>query len=165
MIKASFDPVVDARTRILVLGSLPGDMSLRRAEYYGNPRNQFWALMEAVLATELTTLPYAARLARLLRAGVGLWDVIRSATRAGSLDAAIRDHRPNALAQLAASLPDLRLVAFNGGKAGLIGRKQLPPGFAPDLVTLPSSSPAHTLAFAAKRAAWLRLRAALDTTG
>ena len=90
VIKRSFAPVVDANTRILVLGSLPGEASLRAAQYYANPRNQFWRLMEPVVEGPLTDLPYEARLATLLSAGVGLWDVIRSANRAGSLDADIR---------------------------------------------------------------------------
>ncbi|MDB5482599.1 MAG: DNA-deoxyinosine glycosylase, partial [Caulobacteraceae bacterium] len=116
---------MDANTRILILGSLPGEVSLRQAQYYAHPRNQFWRLMESVVAAPLTDLPYETRLATVLSAGVGLWDVIQSANRAGSLDANIRGHQPNALAALVATLPSLGVVAFNGGKASGLGRKQL----------------------------------------
>jgi hypoxanthine-DNA glycosylase len=160
--KSSFPAVVDPKTRVLILGSLPGEASLARGQYYAHPQNQFWRLVEAVTGVELAARPYAARLATLLDRGVGLWDVIRQARRAGSLDAAIRDHQPNALPALLATLPDLRAVAFNGATASTIGRKVL--GEAPGvvLITLPSSSPAHTLAFDRKRAAWLALRPFLD---
>ncbi|MFX8289488.1 hypothetical protein ABTL40_19050, partial [Acinetobacter baumannii] len=94
---------------------------------------------------------YDARLARLAVRRVGLWDIYAEAVRRGSLDAAIRDGRPNDLAGLCARLPGLRLVAFNGLKAAA-GARLLPPG-VPHVV-LPSSSPAHTLAYDAKRQAW-----------
>jgi TDG/mug DNA glycosylase family protein len=158
-VKSSFPPVTDARTRVLVLGSLPGEVSLAQAQYYANPRNQFWRLMEDVTGLALVGLDYDARLLALKSARVGLWDVIQSAERSGSLDAAIRAHRPNALAAFTATLPDLRAVAFNGAKAAEIGRKALAGGrFGGELITLPSSSPAHAVPFESKRAPWLRLR-------
>ena len=152
--KASFSPVADARTRLLVLGSLPGEISLRRAQYYGNPRNQFWRLMEVVIGLPLVELGYEDRLATLLAAGVGLWDVIASAERRGSLDIDIRSHVPNRLEDFAATLPRLRAVAFNGGKSAAIGLRQLGAARAYELIALPSSSPAHTLAFERKLAEW-----------
>ncbi|HEY1043446.1 MAG TPA: DNA-deoxyinosine glycosylase [Telluria sp.] len=152
--KRGFPPVVDARTRILILGSLPGDLSLANAQYYGNPRNAFWRLVSDLAGTDLVPLAYAGRLEALLASGIGLWDVIAEARRAGSLDVRIRERRDNDLLALAASLPLLHTIAFNGGTAARIGRKLL--GNAPvyRLIELPSSSPAHTLPFDAKRAQW-----------
>lgn len=156
--KSSFAAIVDGRTRLLVLGSLPGEISLRAAQYYAHPQNQFWRLMGAVIGADLAGASYEARLAGLLSHGVGLWDVVRSASRKGSLDTAIRDHQPNALAELAATLPALVAIAFNGGAASKIGRQTLGPDPLWTLVSLPSSSPAHTLRFEAKLAHWLALR-------
>lgn len=158
MLKHSFPAVADGRTRLLILGSLPGEVSLARAQYYAHPANQFWRLMEAVIEAPLAAAPYAARLAALQAAGVGLWDVVRSARRTGSLDQAIRDHQPNPVAEFAASLPALQAIAFNGAKASAIGRAQLAGEVAPALVTLPSSSPAHAVPFERKLAAWTELR-------
>ncbi|MGI4879719.1 MAG: DNA-deoxyinosine glycosylase [Janthinobacterium lividum] len=158
---ASFAPVVDARTRVLILGSLPGVQSLAAGRYYAHPQNAFWRLTGSVIGVDLIALDYPDRLAALLAAGIGLWDVIATARRDGSLDGAIRDVEGNDLAALIASLPDLRLVAFNGQKAAAIGARLLQPS-APHL-TLPSSSPAHTMPFAAKAAAWAELRPALAT--
>src|SRR5919206_121626 len=80
-VKRSFPPIADAATRVLVLGSLPGEESLARGQYYANPRNHFWRLIGAVIGAELVTLPYEARLEALLAAGIGLWDTVGAATR------------------------------------------------------------------------------------
>ena len=160
-IKRSFAPVVDGDTRLLVLGSLPGEQSLAQARYYANPRNQFWHLMGAVIDRDLAALDYPARLRALLDAQVGLWDVVASAVRSGSLDASIRSHQPNPLAELAATLPRLAAVAFNGGTAARIGRKLLSDRPDLSLIALPSSSPALTLPLAEKQARWLPLRASI----
>ena len=157
-LKRSFPPVADERTRVLVLGSLPGEESLARQRYYANPRNHFWRLMSAVTGAELVPLDYGARLQALLDAGVGLWDSVGTALRDGSLDAAIRDHIPNALADLARSLPELKAVGFNGGTSARIGMKALAGATEAALIVLPSSSPAYTLAFEKKLEAWLQLK-------
>ncbi|CAN7541982.1 DNA-deoxyinosine glycosylase [Caulobacter sp. LjRoot300] len=160
--KSGFPPVVDASTRVLILGSLPGEASLAAGQYYGNPRNAFWRLMEGVLDTPLVALAYETRLAALLARGVGLWDVIAEAERPGSLDAAIRDPAANDLVALIDTLPALRAVAFNGGTAAKLGDKLIL-GRLPTLA-LPSSSPAHAArSFEQKAALWNRLRAFLPT--
>jgi hypoxanthine-DNA glycosylase len=156
-LKRSFPPVVDEHVRVLVLGSLPGEESLARSQYYANPRNQFWRLIGEVVERDLAALPYDARLDTLLSCRVGLWDVVGSASRSGSLDTAIRGHKANDLAAFVETLPHLRAVAFNGGTSARIGAKQLA-GALPARVPLPSSSPAYTLPFTDKRSAWLELR-------
>jgi hypoxanthine-DNA glycosylase len=156
-IKRSFPPVADARTRVLILGSLPGEVSLARAQYYAHPQNQFWRLVGPVIGADLQGLAYAERLAALQAARVGLWDVIGTASRKGSLDAAIRDHQANPLAKFVDTLPALRAVAFNGAKAATLGRKLL--ADRPDLalIALPSSSPAYTMSLSLKAADWAQL--------
>ena len=157
-LKRSFGPVVDARTRLLILGSLPGDRSLAERQYYAHPANRFWELVGAVIDRDLRTLAYPGRLAALLAAGVGLWDSVASARRQGSLDAAMRDTSANNLTGLLVRLPALRAVAFNGAASARLGRAQLGP-VAVTLIDLPSSSPAHArLSLAGKRERWLALR-------
>jgi len=140
--KSSFPPVIDPDVRLLVLGSLPGERSLAEQRYYAHPRNRFWHLIGLAIGRDLEPLEYSQRLAALLDAGVGLWDVIGSARRQGSLDAAIREAEHNPLVELAASLPRLRAVAFNGATSARIGMAQLG-GIGLSLVPLPSSSPAN----------------------
>lgn len=154
----SLPPVVRLDCRLLVLGSLPGAASLAAARYYAHPRNRFWQLMGAVLEKDLEARPYAARLETLQSAGVGLWDVVGTAHRPGSLDSAIRNAQANDLEQLMATLPRLRAIAFNGAKShalgtGLLGHLPVP------RIRLPSSSPANArMPHDAKLAAWISLR-------
>lgn len=158
--KRGFPPVVDAKTRVLILGSLPGDASLAAGQYYGHPRNGFWRLMEGVIGAPLVALPYEDRLALLLTHGIGLWDVIAEARRPGSLDAAIRDPAANDLIALIQTLPALRLVAFNGGTAAKLGARLVGDRIATQ--ALPSSSPAYAAqSFEDKARAWAVLATAL----
>lgn len=158
----AFPPVVDANTRLLILGSLPGRQSLDARQYYANPGNGFWALVGAVIGVDLRTLPYPERLEALLAHQVGLWDTIAEAARRGSLDSAIRDPQPRDLAAMTATLPALTTIAFNGVKAAQIGLKQL--GAAAEryrMLTLLSSSGACAVRAEVKRADWMRLRESL----
>lgn len=153
-VKAHFPPVVDSRTRLLILGSLPGDASLKAGQYYGHPQNGFWRLIGGVIGIDLVVLPYPERLEALEAAGVGLWDVVASAVRPGSLDGAIRNAEAADLNQLIDALPALNAVAFNGGTAARLGRRNLTPRPDLRLIDLPSSSPAYTRPLAEKAAAW-----------
>lgn len=162
MLRRAFSPVVDDHTRLLILGSLPGDASLRAAQYYAHPRNGFWALIGGVVDEDLVALPYEQRLARLLAHGVGLWDVIASAERAGSLDAAIRSPEAADLRGLVAGLPQLRAIGFNGGLSARMGRRVLASITDVALIDLPSSSPAYVRPLADKAAAWSVLRSMLN---
>lgn len=153
-----FGPVVDAQTRLLVLGSLPGEKSLVLREYYGNPQNRFWWLMSEVTGVDLLRLDYASRLEALLEQRVGLWDVVAEAQRSGSLDSRIRDRNDNDLLALLANLPALTTIAFNGGTAARLGLKVLSRHAARyRIVQLPSSSPAYTLPYAEKSRLWQAL--------
>lgn len=160
--KYSFPPVVDRQVRLLVLGSLPGERSLAEQRYYAHPQNQFWRLISPAAGRDLPPLDYDARLTALLDAHIGLWDVVASARRTGSTDAALREVEGHDIAALAATLPDLRAIAFNGGTAFRTGAKQLGRGAARyAIVALPSSSPLHTVAFERKLPPWEALAALL----
>lgn len=156
--KASFAPVVDQRTHTLILGSLPGEVSLAQSQYYANPQNKFWKLLSDVTGVELAGLPYAERLPRLLEHGVGLWDVVAEAHREGSLDSNIRNQITNDLLSLIATLPQLKTIGFNGGTAARIGLKLLKQHAQQyRIVLLPSSSPAYTKPYQEKLAGWRQL--------
>jgi hypoxanthine-DNA glycosylase len=137
-----------------VLGTLPGEESLRAQRYYAHPRNLFWRLIGGAIGRDIESLDYEHRVAALREARIGLWDTIASARREGSLDTAIREIEHNPLAELVATLPELRAVAFNGAKSAGIGMKLLA-GCGVELVPLPSSSPAHAaMRFAEKARLW-----------
>ncbi|MCC6660024.1 MAG: DNA-deoxyinosine glycosylase [Phycisphaerales bacterium] len=87
--KHGFGPLADARSRTLILGSLPGEESLRIGQYYANAGNQFWTIIEGVYG-EPAGATYAERIAFLRGKALALWDVLRSAERDGSSDRRIR---------------------------------------------------------------------------
>jgi TDG/mug DNA glycosylase family protein len=146
--------------RVLVLGSAPSVLSLQKQEYYGNPRNAFWPLMAELLERPAGE-DYAARTLMLLEARIALWDVLASAERPGSLDAAIVATTAvvNDFEAFFAGHPQVRAVYFNGRTARafwdrrVMGSQALPAGLA--LTTLPSTSPANAaLTVAEKVAVW-----------
>ena len=135
---------------------------MAEARYYAHPQNRFWHLVGKLIEVDLPALAYEQRLAALNAHRIGLWDVIASAKREGSLDTAIRDPQANPLREFTDSLPDLRAVAFNGAAAARIGRQLLDAAdFA--LVPMPSSSPAYAaMPLAQKQQAWMGLRKFLN---
>jgi hypoxanthine-DNA glycosylase len=149
-------PVVAATARLLILGSFPGEASLAAAQYYAHPRNQFWRLVGDVLDEPLHELAYDGRLARLRERGIALWDTLVACRREGSLDAAIRDPVRGEIETITSAAPRLVAVAFNGTTAGKAAPAWAAAGLA--TIVLPSSSPAHTLAFERKSHAWRALR-------
>lgn len=140
-------PVVGRTAHLLILGSMPGRLSLARQQYYAHPGNRFWSLMRDLL--DVGQEDYEARVAALRRAGVALWDVLDLCVRPGSLDAAIEPESevPNDLAGFVARHPELEAIAFNGRKAAQAYRRHVEPtGAVPTsvaLLELPSTSPAN----------------------
>ena len=154
-VKFGLPPVAGRDARLFLLGSLPGDASLAARRYYAHSTNQFWRLLGLAIGEELRPLSYEARLERLAARRIGLWDVIASASRKGSLDQAIRDAAHNRIEHLLHDFPDLQAIAFNGATAAAAGRKLIgnaPPGIS--LIDLPSSSAANTTRFDDKAQAW-----------
>ncbi len=155
----SFGPVADANATRLILGSMPGVASLRAGEYYAHPRNLFWRILGELLGMD-PGMPYAGRIAALTASGIALWDVLKSCTRAGSLDTAIEKDSivPNDFATFFARHPRVRRVYFNGTTAEMVYRRRVLPNIqlgALEYQRLPSTSPAHAaLSYADKLAAW-----------
>ena len=157
-VKSGLPPIARPDARLFILGSLPGDASLAAQRYYAHPTNQFWRLLGAAIGDDLQALSYEARLERLADRRIGLWDVIASARRPGSLDQAIRLAENNRIEHLRRDFRELQAIAFNGNTAALIGRRligETPRGLT--LLDLPSSSAANTVGFADKRSTWSRL--------
>jgi double-stranded uracil-DNA glycosylase len=146
-------PSLDRNTRVLILGSFPGEASLQAQQYYAHPRNQFWDLLSAVLGVDLRKLDYPDRLRALKARHIGLWDVIAACAREGSLDSAIRNAQANDFAMLKHQCPKLHLVCFNGKTSGKLEPQFAHAGFR--TLVLPSSSPANAQwSFEQKLAAW-----------
>ena len=153
-VKSGLPPIARGDAMLFILGSLPGDASLSARRYYAHPTNQFWRLLGQAIGEELQALGYAERLQRLAERRIGLWDVIASASRRGSLDQSIRGAAHNRVEQLRHDFPELRALAFNGSTAAAAGRRMLGAADGLTLIELPSSSAANTRPFADKAEAW-----------
>ena len=152
-------PVTGPEPRILILGSFPSVLSLARGEYYGNPKNRFWTVMEELFAIP-AALPYPERTQRLTQEKVALWDVVRGCTREGSADSRIRNPVPNDIAGFVRTHPSLRLIVLNGSTAGHLYHRLTETPAIPS-VTLPSTSPANAaMPFAEKVRQWEMVRTA-----
>lgn len=142
----SFPPVIDERSTVLVLGSMPGTASLEKHQYYGHPRNHFWPVVYGLFGREPDP-DYASRLDFAREHGIALWDVIAACLREGSLDSNIRDAVPNDLPGLLENYPGIRALAFNGSKSYATYMKHFaehPATARTEHLRLPSTSPIPT---------------------
>ena len=148
-------PRSDARAHTLILGSFPSEASLKAQQYYAHRQNQFWRIVGALIGQPLYEMEYEARWSHVQAAGIAVWDVYATCEREGSLDSDIRLGVANDFAQLRSWAPDLKRVCFNGQTAAKFQR--LLTGMGHEVVVLPSTSPAYTLAFEKKLARWRTL--------
>ena len=147
-----------------MLGTLPGEESLRRREYYAHPRNLFWPIVFA-LFDEQPSPRYEDRIAFVLGRQIGLWDMVAAGHRLASADSTIREEQPNTIDTLLDTHPGIRAVAFNGSTALRLHDRYFVrrPGLT--YLGMPSTSPAHArLGFAEKLGRWRAVREALDRT-
>ena len=156
-------PIENPSARVLILGSMPGEASLRAGQYYAHPQNLFWRILGEVVGFD-RDVPYDDRLRMLVAADIALWDVIASCHRKGSLDSDIAADslQPNDFAAFFATHREIECVLFNGAKAEASFRRHVVPSLEARVITylrLPSTSPANaSVSYARKLAAW---RAAL----
>lgn len=151
----SFPPLIDKRSEILILGSMPGVESIQRQQYYAHSRNQFWKIIYAIFSVELEE-GYEQKLEFLKKKRIALWDVIASCNRDGSLDVNIKEETANDFSNLFQEYTMLKGVFFNGAKAyetykklvGMRAESKI------DFVKLTSTSPANTKNFAQKFEEW-----------
>lgn len=154
---SSFKPIINKECKILILGSIPGEESLRKQQYYGYPRNHFWKIMFTIFNTEFTD-DYDEKTTFLLKNNIALWDVIQNCEREGSLDSNIKNPIPNDINGLLLKYPNIKLICFNGKKAEESFKRYVQKGLErKDIktISLPSTSPANTMKFEDKLKIWI----------
>lgn len=164
-LKHGFAPVAGSDARVLILGSMPGDVSLQQQQYYAHPRNAFWKIMARLLGFDVEA-DYHARTQALLQHRIALWDVLQACERRGSLDSAIVGSSivSNDFGGFFAQHPAIDRVFFNGRKAETEFRRRVMPTLQYELrcQRLPSTSPAMAgMTFEQKLEAW---RVVVQTT-
>ncbi len=144
MKKEGFKPVVDKNTEVLILGTMPGDLSIQTGEYYANPKNQFWKIIFKKYNNGISEYNYETKINLLLNHKIGLWDVLIKAERLGSLDSNIQKEEINNFEDLFNEFPKVTTIVFNGQKAAeyFRGFKAIPND--KNYYTLPSTSSANT---------------------
>lgn len=152
----SFPPIIDEKSKILILGSIPGVKSLEEQEYYAHPQNQFWKLMFQIFG-ESFSVDYQEKINLLKRNKIALWDTIESCEREGSLDTKIKNETGNSIAELLSQYPNIQMIICNGQKAHKNVVKQLGKEYHLPIILMPSTSPAHTMKLEQKLAQWQRI--------
>lgn len=149
-----YRPIIDERSRILVLGTMPSVRSLEEGFYYAHPRNAFWPIVAEAFGRELPrTVEEKTRL--ILENHLALWDVAGSCIREGSLDSAIREAETNDFSALFHAYPGIEKVLLNGGTAWNMYRRLDAAELRP-YVQMPSTSPAYTIKYEEKLRIWKR---------
>lgn len=138
----SLNPIIDTRSQVLILGSMPGKESLAKNQYYANPRNQFWEIVFSILELEIPP-DYRGKVAVLKEHKIALWDVIHECERTGSLDSSIEQEEPNNFQGLFEFYPNIQFVGFNGSKVFNVFRRQIGLGILSgiEIGRFPSTSP------------------------
>jgi double-stranded uracil-DNA glycosylase len=154
----SFNPIADQSASMLILGSIPGVLSLKANQYYAHPRNAFWRIMANICGFDVAQ-PYENRTKALKASGIALWDVLHSCVRSGSLDSAIQagSREPNDFKSFFSDHPNIKLVGFNGKEAEKSFNRYVLPSLSItniSFVSLPSTSPAHAVSLEKKVELW-----------
>jgi TDG/mug DNA glycosylase family protein len=155
-----FPPIASRSARVLILGTMPSEASLRARQYYAHPQNGFWRILGETVGFDPSG-PYEIRTAAVCSAGIAVWDVLTSCVRAGSMDSAIEAASvvPNDFAGFLAEHPLIQRICFNGATAEALFVRYVRPRLAADpamrYLRLPSTSPANArLRFPDKLRAW-----------
>lgn len=162
----SFDPIINENSKILILGTMPGEESLRKQQYYGHPRNHFWKVIYNLFGGKLEE-DYLARKRYLITHSIALWDVLEGCEREGSLDIDIKNPMPNRIPQLLSTYPNVKHLFFNGAKAEALFKKFHKDFYKNNMnkmTRLPSTSPAHTVAFEEKLKQWMKIKEVLTAS-
>jgi hypoxanthine-DNA glycosylase len=154
MKRTSFPPIVDDNSKILILGSMPGERSLQLNQYYGNPTNQFWRIISFITGDNFNTT-YEAKKLLLLKNHIAIWDVLMHCEREGSLDVNISDEVPNDFNAFFLKYPKIKSVFLNGNKAAQIFSRYSLLMAGKIFTNLPSTSSANTsMTFDKKAQLW-----------
>ena len=153
-----FDPIVDTDSELLILGSMPGVVSLTKNEYYGHSQNLFWRILADIFKGD-PDASYEAKVALLKSNKIALWDVLSACERDGSLDSAIVPSSmvANDFNHFYKRYPKIKRVLFNGIFAEKSYKKLVIQTVNTSLHMhrLPSTSPAHArLTYQEKLVVW-----------
>lgn len=136
-----FEPVYDADSRVLILGTFPSVKSRENQFFYGHPQNRFWKVM-AGLTGQPVPQTVSQKKQLLLDQHIAIWDVIQRCEIEGSSDSSIRNVVPCDLTAILRG-SRIRAIFANGATAAKLYEKHQKKQTGMDIITLPSTSPAN----------------------
>ncbi|HBQ85565.1 MAG TPA: hypothetical protein DD811_03655 [Syntrophomonas sp.] len=76
-VKHNLEPIFDANSQILILGTMPSPKSREAGFYYAHPQNRFWRVIAEVLSQALPVTIEEKKM-MLLNNHIALWDVLET---------------------------------------------------------------------------------------
>lgn len=140
-IKHPFPAVVDSKSRILILGSVPSIKSVENNFYYMHPKNRFWKVLSAIFGVDLYSATVDERISVLLKNKIALYDSVEECDIEASKDSAISNVVPADIPSLVAKSEISHI--FCNGKASLYYLLSAYPEYESITTLLPSTSPAN----------------------
>ena len=135
----SLDPIYDANSKVLILGSFPSVKSRELKFYYANPQNQFWKIMQELFATKIED-----KKEFLLNNHIALWDVVKSCEIENSKDTSIKEVDVNDL-DIILNKAKIKQIFTVGKKATELYQKYLLEKTGIKSIYLPSTSPLYSV--------------------
>jgi hypoxanthine-DNA glycosylase len=151
---SSFPPFVNSDTEILILGTMPGAISLAQQEYYANKRNHFWPILYTLFNNLPVSEIFEEKIQFLYSNKIGLWDVLENCERKGSLDIHIKNQKENDFESLFREFPSITKIVFNGKESHKYFLKKFGQIEGITYFVMPSTSPANTMSFENKLKIW-----------
>ena len=136
-----FEPVVDDKCKILILGSFPSVKSREINFYYGNKQNRIWKTLAEYFNEEVKD-DKESKINFLLKNHIAMWDIVKASNIKGSGDLELlkKIDAVNDIQKFLEKYPNIKVVFCNGRASFDLTNK-----FYPNLNTifLPSTSPAN----------------------
>lgn len=113
-------PEICDDSKVLILGDLPGEKSIKRKKYYANNLNRLWRVIyEAFGKTYEDSITYDEKLDFLHSHGIALWDLLESGRRTKirkgfQVKTVIECEVANDFDNFLKKYPNVRVVIING---------------------------------------------------
>jgi hypoxanthine-DNA glycosylase len=137
-----FEPIFNADSQVLILGTFPSVKSRESDFYYGNPQNRFWRTIAGITKTEQIPQTIDDKKDILLKNGIALWDVLQSCDIEGSSDNNIRNATPTDLS-IIFNKANIKRIYTNGLQSYKFFVKYHSKSYDVKVIKLPSTSPAN----------------------
>ena len=165
-----FEPIIDSKSKVLILGTMPGEASIKAKEYYAHTDNLFWDIIFRICIQswkmeELVIADYDSKVQLLYDNNIAVWDVLQFCNRKGSLDKDILNQIQNDFNLFLKQNSQIKAIFFNGKKAfEYFENQKLSKSILNNikLITLPSTSPSNTKNSFYILKEWLQIRKFLN---